>query len=260
MPANLPPQYVVAGKRLRAARDLEEKIAVLGEMWSLLPKHKGTVKVQAVRGDSVMISGNRCEIGSSDPGRRGRLLPLPRRGMLVGQSAVRRAKEGTMKALIAAAALCAGGCMLVPGGLGAAEETDPGRIVANPGSFINRNVTITVGFGKISNVFHGWEGEANLNRKIKFLVQPLGRIACYADQTRENEKLLGNLSPGQELTITGNVRKYKFEAKIKGERRTVKRTVKGSEIYGFIVRKIDRVGAAPGGSGLPGLLQEMMEP
>ena len=47
MPANLPPQYISAEKQLRQARDPGEKIAILEEMWSLLPKHKGTDKVQA---------------------------------------------------------------------------------------------------------------------------------------------------------------------------------------------------------------------
>jgi len=47
MPANLPPQYVSAEQKLKSARDPEEKIAILEEMWSLLPKHKGTDKNQA---------------------------------------------------------------------------------------------------------------------------------------------------------------------------------------------------------------------
>ncbi|MCX6356760.1 MAG: TGS domain-containing protein [Candidatus Aureabacteria bacterium] len=47
MPANLPPQYVKAEERLRAAKDPGERIAILEEMWSLLPKHKGTDKIQA---------------------------------------------------------------------------------------------------------------------------------------------------------------------------------------------------------------------
>ncbi len=47
MPANLPPQYITAEKKLRKTKDPEEKIAILNEMWSLLPKHKGTDKIQA---------------------------------------------------------------------------------------------------------------------------------------------------------------------------------------------------------------------
>lgn len=134
----------------------------------------------------------------------------------------------------------------------AEEEIDPGKVVANPRDYVGRTVTITVRFGKINNVFRGWEGEANLkaSSKIKFIAMPLAEIACYADKNDENEKLLGGIRLGQELTMTGYIRKYKIEAKVKGERRTVKRTVKGSEIYGFIVKKIDAVGeSAPGGPG-----------
>lgn len=47
MPANLPPQYVSAEGRLRSARDPAEKVSILEEMWALLPKHKGTDKIQA---------------------------------------------------------------------------------------------------------------------------------------------------------------------------------------------------------------------
>ncbi|MDP8247317.1 MAG: TGS domain-containing protein [Candidatus Tritonobacter lacicola] len=47
IPANLPPQYVAAEQNLKKAKDPEEKIAILEEMWALLPKHKGTDKIQA---------------------------------------------------------------------------------------------------------------------------------------------------------------------------------------------------------------------
>ncbi len=47
MPANLPPQYLEAEKRYREARTTPEKLDTLKEMLSLLPKHKGTEKLQA---------------------------------------------------------------------------------------------------------------------------------------------------------------------------------------------------------------------
>lgn len=47
MPANLPPQYVSAEGKLKSAKEPGEKIAILEEMWALLPKHKGTDKIQA---------------------------------------------------------------------------------------------------------------------------------------------------------------------------------------------------------------------
>jgi ribosome-interacting GTPase 1 len=47
MPANLPPTYHEAEKRLREARLPEEKLVVLEEMLAIIPKHKGTDKLQA---------------------------------------------------------------------------------------------------------------------------------------------------------------------------------------------------------------------
>ncbi|MFQ5790715.1 MAG: GTPase, partial [Acidobacteriota bacterium] len=47
MPANLPPAYHTAEQRYRAAATTEEKIAALEEMLRIMPKHKGTDKLQA---------------------------------------------------------------------------------------------------------------------------------------------------------------------------------------------------------------------
>lgn len=47
MPANLPPTYHEAEERLRASVTAEEKVAALEEMLRLVPKHKGTEKIQA---------------------------------------------------------------------------------------------------------------------------------------------------------------------------------------------------------------------
>jgi len=46
MPANLPPPYLKADERYRAAHTPEEKIAALEEMIRLIPKHKGTDRLQ----------------------------------------------------------------------------------------------------------------------------------------------------------------------------------------------------------------------
>jgi hypothetical protein len=46
MPANLPPQYFEAEKKYKLAKTIPEKIAILEEMLSIIPKHKGTEKVQ----------------------------------------------------------------------------------------------------------------------------------------------------------------------------------------------------------------------
>src|SRR3990172_13320168 len=47
MPANLTPQYKEAEQRSRQATSHEEKLEALREMMALLPKHKGTEKIQA---------------------------------------------------------------------------------------------------------------------------------------------------------------------------------------------------------------------
>jgi ribosome-interacting GTPase 1 len=46
MPANLTPQYFAAEERFKAARTPEEKMDALEEMLAVIPKHKGTDKLQ----------------------------------------------------------------------------------------------------------------------------------------------------------------------------------------------------------------------
>lgn len=48
MPANLPPQYFEAEKKLKTAKTPQEKTQILEELLSLVPKHKGTEKLQAL--------------------------------------------------------------------------------------------------------------------------------------------------------------------------------------------------------------------
>jgi hypothetical protein len=47
MPANLPPEYFEVERRYRAAKSVEEKVALLEELISTVPKHKGTDKLRA---------------------------------------------------------------------------------------------------------------------------------------------------------------------------------------------------------------------
>ena len=47
MPANLTPDYMAAEQRLQSATDPRERLEVLEEMLRLIPKHKGTDKLQA---------------------------------------------------------------------------------------------------------------------------------------------------------------------------------------------------------------------
>src|SRR5215510_4354568 len=47
MPANLTPQYMEAERRFKQGTTVEDKIAALEEMMAVMPKHKGTEKLQA---------------------------------------------------------------------------------------------------------------------------------------------------------------------------------------------------------------------
>lgn len=47
MPANLPPTYFKTEEKLKTATTPEEKIAILEELLAIIPKHKGTEKLQA---------------------------------------------------------------------------------------------------------------------------------------------------------------------------------------------------------------------
>ena len=46
MPANLPPQYYEAEERFRHARTAKDRLPILKEMWAIMPKHKGTDRLQ----------------------------------------------------------------------------------------------------------------------------------------------------------------------------------------------------------------------
>jgi ribosome-interacting GTPase 1 len=48
MPANLPPQYFETEKKLKTAKTPQEKIAIHEELLAIVPKHKGTEKLQAL--------------------------------------------------------------------------------------------------------------------------------------------------------------------------------------------------------------------
>ena len=48
MPANLPPQYFEKEKELKKAKNPQERVAILEELLAIVPKHKGTEKLQAL--------------------------------------------------------------------------------------------------------------------------------------------------------------------------------------------------------------------
>ncbi|GAI14364.1 unnamed protein product, partial [marine sediment metagenome] len=60
MPANLPPQYYEAEKRFRLARTDKEKLAILKEMWAIMPKHKGTDRLQGELKGKILMDNSSC--------------------------------------------------------------------------------------------------------------------------------------------------------------------------------------------------------
>jgi hypothetical protein len=80
MPANLTPQYKQAEQRYREATGHEEKLAALREMMALLPKHKGTEKLQADLRHRLAKLEEEGERGKKGGGRRFDPGHVPREG------------------------------------------------------------------------------------------------------------------------------------------------------------------------------------
>ncbi len=70
MPANLTPQYMAAEERYKAARDDRERLKALKEMMALIPKHKGTEKLQAEIKRKIARLKDEMEVRRSRGGRR----------------------------------------------------------------------------------------------------------------------------------------------------------------------------------------------
>ncbi|MGQ9603515.1 MAG: GTPase [bacterium] len=70
MPANLPPQYLEAEKRYREAKTLEEKLHALKQMYAVMPKHKGTDKLQADIKRRISKINEEIEKGRKSSGKR----------------------------------------------------------------------------------------------------------------------------------------------------------------------------------------------
>jgi hypothetical protein len=101
MPANLTPQYKEAEQRYRQARGHEEKLAALREMLALLPKHKGTEKLQAdlrhrvSKLEEEARGGTRSAAHRRDPGH----VPREGAGQWVLIGAPNAGKSALLKAL-----------------------------------------------------------------------------------------------------------------------------------------------------------------
>ncbi len=79
MPANLTPQYRKAEEQYRRAQTAEERLESLQQMLALIPKHKGTDKLQADL--KARLKETREELRSErKAGRKGRRWRFPRQG------------------------------------------------------------------------------------------------------------------------------------------------------------------------------------
>ena len=81
MPANLPPQYSKAEEEYRKATTPAERLEKLREMFRLLPKHKGTEKLQSDLKQKISRTAGRDRGGEGGGQEGGRQPPrAPRRG------------------------------------------------------------------------------------------------------------------------------------------------------------------------------------
>lgn len=101
MPTNLPPDYYEIEKRFRAADTTEEKIELLEEMYSVVPKHKGTDHLRADLRRKLARLKNEAESPKSSS-KRDTAFHIPRAGAgqaaLVGPSGV--GKTTLLRALV----------------------------------------------------------------------------------------------------------------------------------------------------------------
>src|SRR5437764_9964001 len=80
MPANLPPQYSKAEEEYRKAGSPSERLEKLREMFRLLPKHKGTEKLQSDLKQKISRAKDEIE-GAKAGGKKGGVSHrVPREG------------------------------------------------------------------------------------------------------------------------------------------------------------------------------------
>jgi len=70
MPANLPPQYIKAEDDYRRATSPAERLETLRELFRLLPKHKGTEKLQCDLKTKISRAREELEGGKAGPGKK----------------------------------------------------------------------------------------------------------------------------------------------------------------------------------------------
>ena len=80
MPANLPPQYSKAEEEYRKGATPAERLEALREMFRLLPKHKGTEKLQSDLKQKISRARDEIEGAKAGGKKGGRQPPGPARG------------------------------------------------------------------------------------------------------------------------------------------------------------------------------------
>lgn len=80
MPANLTPQYIEAEAEYKKAQSADEKLACLKKMWTLLPKHKGTEKIQADLKTKMSDLKDEVEQAKKQPKKGGVSYKIPKQG------------------------------------------------------------------------------------------------------------------------------------------------------------------------------------
>lgn len=80
MPANLTPQYSKAEEAFRRAQSAAEKLACLEEMLQIIPKHKGTEKLQADLKTKIKETREEVQVEKSAPKSLGKTFRFPRQG------------------------------------------------------------------------------------------------------------------------------------------------------------------------------------
>jgi ribosome-interacting GTPase 1 len=100
MPANLPPQYSKVEEELRRASSPAEKLEKTRELFRLLPKHKGTEKLQAELKQKISRLKEEADSGKSTARKHGLSYRVPREG--AGQVVLLGAPNAGKSALLAA--------------------------------------------------------------------------------------------------------------------------------------------------------------
>ena len=80
MPANLPPQYLKAEDEYRKASSADVRLEKLREMFRLLPKHKGTEKLQSDLKQKISQQRDEHERGKAPGKKAGISHHVPREG------------------------------------------------------------------------------------------------------------------------------------------------------------------------------------